>query len=407
VGKSLTSKQTLPALPRLRLKKNEDRRLRAGHLWVFSNEVDTQTTPLKTLTAGSLAVVEDAREQALGVVYVNPDTLICARLLTRDPRATIDEAFFVRRIETALRWRERWFDQPYYRLIHSESDGLPGLIVDRFGDVLCIQTNTAGMERLQPVLFDALQHSLKPTAVVLKNTSSLRALEGLPEETRVVSGTLPETLEIEENGVHFVIDPLGGQKTGWFFDHRPHRASAARLAKNCRVLDLFCYSGAWGIQAAVAGATAVTAVDSSETALASAARNATLNGVAERITFQQADVFDFLKQARDETYDLIILDPPALIKRKKDLKAGTEAYQRLNQAALNLLRSGGILVSASCSHHLARETLHGLLRQCAHHARRHVLFFEQGGQGPDHPVHPAIPETEYLKVFFCAVAPRL
>lgn len=393
---------------RLRLKKNEEKRLRAGHLWIFSNEVDTVETPLKAFQAGDLAKVEDSRGHELGVAYVNPDSLICARVLSRDPRTTINDKFIVRRLETALALRQRLFDRPYYRLIHGESDGLPGLVVDRFGDVLSVQTNTAGMERLQPVIFAALEQFLAPRAIVLKNTSSLRQLEGLQDDTRLVFGELSGPVEIEENGVKFRIDVLGGQKTGWFFDHRSNRAMAAKLARGQRVLDLFSYTGGWGIQAA-AGAATVDCVDGSEAALALAADNAGLNGVGGKVNCIRADVFDFLKQAREERrhYDVIVLDPPALIKRKKDVKAGIEAYQRLNQGALQLLAPGGILVSASCSYHLQRETLHDILRASARHGDRHMVFIAQGGQGPDHPIHPAIPETDYLKAFFCSVSASL
>ncbi|MFZ4703463.1 MAG: class I SAM-dependent rRNA methyltransferase [Candidatus Methylumidiphilus sp.] len=393
----------------LRLAKNEEKRLRGGHLWIFSNEVDNIQTPLKGFQGGDLAVVEDAKGQSLGVAYVNPDTLICARILSRDPRARINEKFFQHRFEVALALRQRLFDQPYYRLVHGESDGLPGLVVDRFGDVLSVQTNTVGMERLQPLIISALEKFLQPSAIVLKNTSSLRQLEGLEEYTKLVSGELAGPVGIEENGVKFHADVLGGQKTGWFFDHRYNRALASRLAKDQSVRDLFSYTGAWGIQAAVAGAAEVDCVDGSDAAISLARENAKLNGVAEKVSYEHSDVFDFLKLAREEhrKYGLIILDPPALIKRKKDVKAGIEAYRRLNQGALQLLAPGGVLVSASCSHHLHREVLHDMLRAAARHGDRHMAFIAQGGQGPDHPIHPAIPETEYLKAFFCSVSESL
>lgn len=393
----------------LRLKKNEEKRLRAGHLWIFSNEVDNALTPLKEFRAGDLATVEDAKGQPMGIAYVNPDSLICARLLSRNPRTVIDESYFNRRLENALALRQRLFDQPFYRLIHGESDGLPGLVVDRFDDVLAVQTNTVGMERLQPTIFATLESMLSPRCIVVKNTSSLRQLEGLENDTRMISGEWSGPMEIEENGIRFLVDVVGGQKTGWFFDHRSNRALAAKLAKGQRVLDLFSYTGAWGIQAAASGAAAVDCVDGSDPALAMAAENARLNGVAEKMNFIHADVFEFLKQAREErrSYDLVILDPPALIKRKKDVKAGIEAYRRLNQGALQLLAPGGILVSASCSYHLQRETLHDLLRASARHGDRHLVFIARGGQGPDHPIHPAIPETDYLKAFFCRVSPSL
>jgi 23S rRNA (cytosine1962-C5)-methyltransferase len=225
----------------------------------------------------------------------------------------------------------------------------------------------------------------------------------------VIYGTLPDEILIEENNAQFKINIMDGQKTGWFYDHRDSRARCAALAKNQRVLDLFSYSGAWGIPAAIAGASEVVCVDSSESALAMAADSAKLNNVAEKMQFVRADVFEFLKTAREnqERFDVIVLDPPALIKRKKDFKAGFEAYRRLNQLALQVLAKNGVLISASCSHHLSKENLHEILRSQARHIDRHLVFFAQGGQGGDHPVHPALPETEYLKTYFCAVSSSL
>jgi 23S rRNA (cytosine1962-C5)-methyltransferase len=393
----------------LRLKKNEERRLRSGHLWIFSNEVDTGATPLKGFPPGELALVEDWKGHPMGTAYVNPDTLICARLLSRSPHLTVGAGFFEKRLQTAARLRERLFAEPFYRLAYGESDGLPGLVVDRFGDVFAVQTSTLGMERLQPLVIEALEKLFSPRCVVIKNTSGLRQLEGLENDTRIALGASPERVEIRENGGRFLVDMLGGQKTGWYFDHRANRATAARLAKGQRVLDLFAYAGAWGVQAALGGAAAVDCVDASEPALDLVRQNADLNGVSDRMRGVRADAFDFLKQAREERrhYDLIILDPPALIKRKKDVKSGIEAYQRLNQGALQLLAPGGFLVSASCSYHLQRETLHDILRAASRHGDRHLVFVDYGGQAADHPVHPAIPETEYLKAFFCAIGPSL
>lgn len=397
------------SLPELRLKKGEDRRLRHGHLWIFSNEVDTAATPLTAFQPGELVQVLDSARRPLGVAYVNPASLIAARLLTRDSGTAIDRAFLTRRIEAASRLRERCFAEPFYRLAYGESDGLPGLVVDRYGDVLAVQTNTAGMERLQDDIVAVLDKLLAPRAVVLKNTSSLRRLEGLEEYSRVALGQLDGPVEILENGARFAVDLLGGQKTGWFYDHRDNRRELAALCRNKRVLDLFSYSGAWGIAAAVAGAREVVGVDASASALELAKDNARVNGVAERFRTVTADAFDFLKQAREEKerFDVVVLDPPALIKRKKDLKAGTEAYHRLNQAALQVLNYEGILASASCSHHLERGALHDILRSAARHVDRHLLILRQGGQGVDHPVHPAIPETEYLKFFLCHVTQAL
>jgi 23S rRNA (cytosine1962-C5)-methyltransferase len=396
-------------LPLLRLKKNEDRRLRGGHLWIFSNEVDTATTPLKSFRAGDLAVVENSRGESMGLAYVNPDSLISARILCRDARAAVGRGFFVERLKRALALREWVYERPFYRLIHGESDGLPGTIIDRFGDVFVIQTNTAGMERLQEPLVEALAELFAPRAVVFKNTSGLRALEGLDAYTRLALGELPGPVEIEENGARFLVDLIEGQKTGWFFDHRDNRAELAKLCRGRRVLDLFSYTGAWAVPAALAGAARVECVDASEAALRMAAENARRNGVAGVMDFAREDAFEFLRRAREERrhYDVVVLDPPAFIKRRKDAAQGIEAYRRLNQAALQVLGYGGILVSASCSFHLPRETLHDLLRAAARHLDRHLVFFARGGQAHDHPIHPAIPETDYLKAFFCFMEQRL
>lgn len=394
--------------PELYLKKNEDKRLRQGHVWVFSNEIDSQRSPLEQFAAGDLAVINDHGGKPLGVAYTNPNALICARLLSRKANAKIGERFFTDRLTEALQLRERLFGQPYYRMVFSESDGLPGLVIDRFGSVLSVQITTAGMEKHKQLLVDILARLLNPTAILLKNDNSQRQIENLSLEQELAYGRLPEQLIIEENRARFIINVAEGQKTGWFYDHRASRAQFAGYAKGLKVLDLFSYAGGWGIQAALGGAEQVICVDSSETALNLAQESAKLNGVENKTQFVRSDVFEFLKQAREQNqrYDAVILDPPALIKRKKDFKAGYEAYRRLNQMALQVLSNQGILVSASCSHHLSRENLHEILRSSARHIDRHLVFFASGGQAADHPVHCALPETEYLKSFFCAVTGR-
>jgi 23S rRNA (cytosine1962-C5)-methyltransferase len=391
------------------LKKNEDKRLRQGHLWVFSNEIDTARSPLEQFAAGDLVQVKASDGKVMGTAYINPQSLICARLLSRKGNLKCGVNFFKERLTTALVLREKLFDKPYYRLVYGESDGLPGLVIDRFGSVLSVQITTAGIELRKDNLITALHELFSPTAIVLKNDNSQRQLEGLDLESHVVHGELPDNLIIEENGAKFKIDILGGQKTGWFYDHRASRALLATMATNQRVLDLFSYTGAWGIPAALGGATEVACVDASEGALALAAENAKLNGVENKMQFIRSDVFDYLKQARQDgqLYDIIVLDPPALIKRKKDFKQGFEAYRRLNQLALQVLAKNGILISASCSYHLSTENLHEILRSSGRHIDRHLTFFSCGGQGGDHPIDPAIPETAYLKTFFCTVSTSL
>ena len=392
----------------MRLKKNEDRRIRAGHVWIFSNEVDVAATPLDGFEPGQLADFQNSSGKSLGNGYVNPRSLICGRLVSRDPGYVLGKSLLVHRLNVALSLRQRLFAKPFYRLAYSEGDGLPGLIVDRYGDTLVVQINTAGMERLKDEILIALQEVLRPARIVLRNDSSGRALEGLDDYVETVLGNAVDLVSLEENGVRFEAPILSGQKTGWFYDHRLNRARMQQYVGDKRVLDVFSYIGGWGVQAAVAGAAEVMCVDSSDAALAQLAHNASLNQVASRIRSQTGDAFEVLKglRAERERFDVVILDPPAFIKRKKDFHAGQTAYQRLNQAAMQLLSKDGILVSASCSYHLTRENLKQTLLQTSRHVDRQLLVLEQGHQGPDHPLLPAVAETEYLKSFICRVLPN-
>lgn len=383
----------------LRLKPREDRRLRAGHLWVYSNELETDAQ-FKMLIPGSLCRLEDARGKPLGVGYVNPRTLLSVRLLSGSADAVIDTDWFIRRITVALALRERIYPSPHYRLIHAEADGLPGVVVDRYGDVLCVQITTAGMENLKTPLLAALQTVLKPVGIWLRNDSSARELEGLPAYTEAI-GTVPDEVELLESGVRFRAPLKTGQKTGWFYDQHDNRDRLAAYVKGARVLDVFSYVGAWALRARAYGAAAVSCVDSSQTALEAAAANAALQGVT--LECLRGDALDVLKQLRAEgrQFEVVIVDPPALIKRKKDYEAGLEHYAALNRQAMNLLPADGILISCSCSHHLENEALQRILLREARHTGRRLQILQQGGAGPDHPVHPAIPETRYLKAFFC------
>lgn len=392
------------SLPPLRLRKNEDRRLRAGHLWVFSNEVDVSATPLTAFEPGAMAEVQDARGAPLGTAYVNPRSLIAARLVSRQRHRVLDGDLLRRRVSRALALRETLFDRPFYRLVYGEGDGLPGLVVDRFGSVLVAQVTTAGMERVVDDVLGALQEVIEPTGILLRNDTSGRALEGLESYVQA-HGEVPEVLEVEENGVRFAA-PVTGQKTGWFYDHRMNRARMAAYVRGRRVLDVFSYVGGWGVQAAAAGATQVTCVDASAPALEFATRSAELNGVADRVLTRRADAFDALQRlnADGERFGVVVLDPPAFIKRKKDAKAGEEAYRRANQLAMELLEPDGILVSASCSYHMPREGLQDAMLRASRRLGRDLQVLEEGHQGPDHPVHPAIPETAYLKSFIARVA---
>ena len=395
-------------LPSLRLKANADRRLRAGHLWVYSNEVDTAATPLSGFAAGDQAILEAAGGKPLGIVGVSPNNLICARLLSRDLKHSLDKSLLVHRIQVALSLRERLFDQPCYRLIYGDSDLLPGLVVDRFHDHLVVQLASATMERNKDAVLEALVQVLKPRGVLWKNDSSARDAEGLERYVDTAFGVVPEWVELEENGVKFEAPVLQGQKTGWFYDHRMNRARLAPYVKGKRVLDLFSYIGGWGVQAAAFGASEVFCVDASAFALDGVERNAALNGVAEKMTCVEGDAFEAMKELKnaEERFDVVITDPPAFIKRKKDLKNGEAAYRRLNETAMRLLNKDGILVSASCSMHLEEDNLQNILLGSARHLDRNIQLLERGSQGPDHPVHPAIPETRYIKSITCRILPN-
>jgi 23S rRNA (cytosine1962-C5)-methyltransferase len=391
------------SLPELRLKPHEERRLRAGHLWIYSNEVDTAKTPLTALEPGVLCRVLDARSRALGVASVNPHTLLAGRLLTSNADATIDAQWFANRIRSALALRERLYDRPFYRLVYGESDGLPGLVVDRYGEVCVVQMATAGMERLKPALIEGLTQALAPAGILLRNDVGMRETEGLPGYVEEI-GAVPDTVTIEEAGVRFEVPVKTGQKTGWFFDQRSNRDRLARYVGGKSVLDVFSYLGGWSLRALAAGATGALAIDSSAPALEGAARNAALNGV--KLDTLQGRAIDLLRELRAQgrRFDVVVVDPPALIKRRKDLEAGSAHYAALNRTAIELLAPEGILVSCSCSHHLDADALQRILLRESRAAGRRLQILEQGGQGPDHPVHPAIPETRYLKAFFCRVA---
>lgn len=389
----------------LHLKRREERRLRHGSPWVYSNEVDVERGALTAFEPGQCVEVRTHAGQTLGTAYVNGHSLICARLFAREAGVVLDHALLTRRVRTALALRERLYSSPHYRLVYGESDDLPGLVVDRYGDVLVAQLGTAGMERVCDEVVGALVEVLTPRAVVLRNDSPARALEGLDSYVRVVYGSAPETLSVEENGLHFEVPCTGGQKTGWFYDHAPNRARLARYVRDAEVLDLFCYAGGFGVQAAAAGARRVTCVDASDGALDLARHNAALNDAAACVETVHGDAFQVLKQLRADgrRFDVIVLDPPAFIRRRKDMEAGQEAYRRLNRLAVTLLAADGILLSASCSSHLRRERFVELITAAVRPLSRQLRVLEQGRQGPDHPVHPALPESDYLKACVCRV----
>ena len=395
--------ETPAQLPELRLKRGEDRRLSAGHLWVFSNEVDTARTPLQSFAPGALCRIVSERDKFLGYAYVNPHSLICARILGRDPEYPPGKSLIVHRLQVAQSLRRSLYERPFYRLAYGESDALPGLVLDRFGDVVVGQIATAGMEAMRADVEAAVKKAIAPTAMLWKNDAGVRELEGLPSYVAPAFGDVPDTVDVEEGGVTFRIPLGGGQKTGWFFDQAANRLALRKYVGGARVLDVFSYLGAWGLGALRAGATEVTCVDSSASALEGLQAAAAANGL--KPTTLRGDAFDVMEtlHAERRRFDVVVIDPPAFIKRKKDIPKGEAAYRRLNQLAIQLLERDGILVSCSCSYHLEPQQLLGAIQRGARHLDRFAQVVEVGGQAPDHPIHPAIAETRYLKAYFCRI----
>jgi 23S rRNA (cytosine1962-C5)-methyltransferase len=386
-------------LPRVFLLPGHDKRVGFGHPWAYSNEIRVDAAAKATLPGALVQLVRvDGKFVATGTF--NPKTLIAFRAFSRDADATIDRAFFARRLRAALALRERMFPKPYYRLVHAEADGLPGLIVDRYGDVCVLQAGTAGIEAMTPEILAALDEALGPRAVVLANESPLRALEGLDAYTRLASGNIVGPVEVEENDLVFYADPLGGQKTGWFYDQRDNRAFIAGLARNAgSVLDLYCYAGGFAVAAAAQGAKRVLAVDGSAVALDLARRSAAKNGVADACEFLKQDAFDALEAlaAGPERFEIVVADPPPFARSKKDVPAALKGYRKLARLAATLVRPGGFLFVASCSHNVTAEAFAAEAAGGISRAGREGRILRAAGAGPDHPVHPLLPETAYLK----------
>ena len=386
----------------LYLKKGEERRLRTGHPWVYNNEIDVGRARLRGIPPGEPVELRDHRGEPLASAYANPHSLIAARIVSREAGVRLNRELLAERIGAADALRRREFDSPYYRMTFGESDALPGLIVDRYGEVAVAQVTTAGMERVREDVLALLLSEFGFRTVVLRNDTPARALEGLETSVDVIGEPIGETITVEEGGGVFEAAPLSGQKTGWYYDHRANRARLATRVAGKRVLDLYSYTGGWGIQCALGGASEVHCVDSSANAIDLAARNAARNGVADRVRAERSDAVRALKalRAAGERFDVVVLDPPAFIRRRKDRIKGYEAYRRANGLAVQLLAPGGWLVSASCSAHLERTKHLEIIARVAHPFGLHPRVVEEGGQGRDHPVHPALPETGYLRAFF-------
>ncbi len=389
----------------LHLKKDEERRIKAGHLWVFSNEVDTVKSSLKQMVPGQPVTIVSSRGEFIASGYANPNSLICARIASRRPDVAFGPDLIRKRILTALDLRRSLFDVPYYRMVFSEGDSLPGCIVDRFGSVASVQLTTAGMEAQREAVVEILGSIDGIEAVLLKNDTSSRNFEGLPLYVETALGDVPEECEVLESGATFLVPLHQGQKTGWFYDMRLNRQRLARLAKDKSVLDVFSYAGGVGILAALAGAGQAVCVDASARALEYAAQSAGRSGVGRAVSTIKGDVYDVFQGLREDgmSFDIVSVDPPAFIKGKKDKKKGEQAYVHVNREAMKLVRDGGLLMSCSCSQHMSADDLRKALSRAAAQCGVRVQILEQGHQGPDHPVHPAMTETNYLKMFLMRV----
>jgi 23S rRNA (cytosine1962-C5)-methyltransferase len=389
--------------PLIRLNPGADRRIKAGHPWAFSNEV-AMTPPLRALPPGCVVRLEGDDGVKHGAWHFNPHSLIAARRLDADPSAGCDAAWFTARIGACLALRERLFDAPFYRLAHAEADGLPGLIIDRYGDAIALQANTAGMDRALPEILAALQALVAPRVVVGRNDSAVRKLEGLEEHVGLLAGN-DGTALVEEAGLRFPVDLLDGQKTGWFFDQRPNRALVARFCAGRTMLDAFCHTGGFGLAAAAAGAASVTLLDRSEHALDLAMQAAGRAGFAERVTPLKAEALEHLERmtASGRRFDVVVADPPAFAKTRKDQPAALRGYGKLARLAAGLVAPGGILFIASCSHHVAVPDFAEAVGWGVHKAKREARILATLGAGPDHPVHPALPESAYLKGLLLAL----
>lgn len=390
--------------PTVHLRQGGDRRLSGGHPWAFANEIKMDAVA-KALEPGSLVALCRVDGKPLAIGTFNPHALICFRAYLTDPRATLDGAWFRDRIAGAVTLREKFFDSPHYRLIHAEADGLPGLVCDRFGDTVVLQSGTAGMDALLPLVVDALNAVIAPQTIIVHSDSGARRQEGLDADTRAIKGLIDQPLQIIEGELKFVSDLMSGQKTGWFYDQRFNRTFAGRLCGGARVLDLYCYAGAFAVRAAAAGATAVTAIDRAEAALELGRQSAKLNNVEAICQFEKAEVFKALEArgAKNQTFDIVHCDPPAFVKSKKDLKPGVRGYRKLARGAAHLVAPGGFLVLSSCSHHVDMLTLLGEAGRGIDRAGRTARLVHQSGAGPDHPIHPQLPESAYLKCLVFAL----
>ncbi len=382
----------------LLLKKESVKDVSKGNPWIFKGMIEL-TSELETAEAGSLVQIMDSRAKPIGVGYLNPGNMLACRVLSLQPNAVINQQFFHNLFYKALKKRQKLFDKPFYRMVHSESDNIPGLVVDRFGDIIVCQTSTAGMEKLKPIWLPALQNLLKPASIILRDDVPVRKKEGLPLETSVYLGEVPELVEVHEYNRIYYANLLTGQKTGWFYDQRANRTYLSGLVAGKTVLDLYSHSGGFGVAAAKGDAANVTMVDSSNLALELAGKAVDLNFVKAQCEFVRADAYDYLEKCKKDGkhFDIVMADPPAFIKEKRYIMAGLKGYQKLAYLCAIATKNDGILCITSCSHHASEQALKRAVEEGVTKAGRKYKLIHKAGADEDHPAHHALPESQYLK----------
>lgn len=390
-------------MTKITLNKNEDRRIKSGHPWVFSNEIREVSGERDP---GITAELYDAGGVLLGVGHYNPRSLIAFRLVSRKKEDIDSVEFFEKRIATALAYRQTLYPSlATFRAIYGESDFLPGLVVDKYDDCLSLQLLSAGMDRRCGQIVEALRKIFAPAGIIARNDVGVRSLEGLDETIELLWGEIPETVVMEENGLRFNLNLREGQKTGGFLDQKQNHLLLRDICAGKSVLDCFCYNGSWALHAASFGAKTVLGIDISARAILQAAGNARLNGMLDKANFEECDAFERLRSLQQEgqRFDVIVMDPPAFVKSRKNISEATKGYLTVNRRALELLRPGGYLITCSCSYHMGREAFREMLIQSARLAKREVRLVQTCSQAPDHPLLLSFPESEYLKCFVLQV----
>lgn len=385
-------------IPVVLMKQGSSKRFKQGSPWVFSNEID-MTDQTKAVQAGSVVCLKDSNGTFLGIGSFNPHSLISFRLFASDIETKIDAKFIAKKLRKAAELRKTLVNSPFYRLIHGEADGLPGLIIDRYDDIFACQLNTAGTDLLKNEILQALENEFNPSCIVLRSETQARALEGLEPLNETVKGVLPDFVKLRENGIYFFADLKEGQKTGWFFDQRDNRSFIARFTPNKRVADFYTYAGGFAIHAAIGRAKEVIAIDRSESSLALAKKSAVENNVADRCKFIKADAFEMLEKmnADKEKFGLVICDPPAFAKNRKDIAAGLRGYRKMAKLAAGLVEKEGFLALGSCSHHVTPEEFFAECSRGIFEKGRSGRLIYQAGAGGDHPVHLRLAQSAYLK----------